>query len=105
MAFVRYRYSDDEGSVGDFTDSVTTCPDSSDGECEELSLMQSPEPIIQFQFDDDGAYPWLNTGMEDPDEAVLEQEAPEENAAQVVLAISELMMMKRMTFGQLRLLG
>ena len=50
-------HSDDDGSDDEFTDRVTTCPGSSDEECEELSFMQSSESIIHFQFDDEGAYP------------------------------------------------
>ena len=76
--------SEDEGEISD--DDVagrsTSCPSDED----EMSLMQSTEPNIQFQFDDDGAYPWMNMGLEDPDDAVLDQEEPDQQPNHVTLA-------------------
>ena len=82
----RENDSDEEVSDGGLTDCTTVCPSENGDESEEMSLLQSSEQPFQFQFGDEGAYPWMNTGLEDPDDEILEREDHDDHPAQVLLA-------------------
>ena len=58
---------------------TTCCPDESSEDDDIASFMSSSAAPFQCQFDDEGAYPWMQMGLEDPEDQPMhddEQEGP-----------------------------
>ena len=78
--------SEDDRSDSGIEEGSTDCPSSSDDDLEEASFVQGSTQPMMFQFDDENAYPWMNQGLDDPEDEVLIPDEFDNPMGQVHLA-------------------